>query len=188
MTHIVDANAHVMAADVGGAVASLGEARDPHEATAEELLAYMRQAGVHQAVIVPHPPGSSDNSYCIEAAQRYPESFVAIGKIDVADPEAVARLNQLVEEPGIGGLRFELRDGRDPSEWLEAPEIIPLWEGAARRPVSVYCHPSAGRTSYRPFGECSNASRPSRWSFCTAWPRSLSRTAPPINKRAISSR
>ncbi len=149
MAHVVDANAHVMAADVGDAVPPPGEARDSHEATAEELLAHMRQAGVHQAVIVPHPPGSYDNGYCIEAAQRYPESFVAIGKIDVADPEAVAKLNQLVEQPGIGGLRFELRDGRDPSEWLDAPETIPLWEAAARRSVSVSL-PSVRRSDQLP--------------------------------------
>lgn len=149
MAHVVDANAHVMAADGGGSAASAGEARDPHEATAEELLAYMHEAGVHQAVIVPHPPGSYDNSYCIEAAQRYPESFVAIGKIDVADQEAIARLRQLVEQPGIGGLRFELRDGRDRSEWLDAPETIPLWEGAARRPVSVSL-PSVRRSDQLP--------------------------------------
>ncbi len=142
MAYVVDGNAHVMPA-------SAEEATAREDATAEELLGYMRQAGVQQALLVPHPPSNYDNGYCIECARRYPESFAAVGKINMADQEPGAALPGLVKQPGTAGLRLDAPGGGDPSEWLEAPRTTPIWEAAQRGqlPVSL---PSVRRLDQLP--------------------------------------
>lgn len=130
MAHVVDGNAHVMPADALQATAR-------EDATAEELLGYMRQAGVQQALLVPHPPSNYDKGYCLECARRYPESFAAVGKINMPDQEPGAALPGLVEQPGIAGLRLDVPGGGDPSEWLDAPKATPIWEEAGRKQLPV---------------------------------------------------
>lgn len=138
MAYVVDTNVHVLAADTAGRPVPSPTGNVPAwaaGATAEDLLGFMRPAGVDHALVV--PSGDYDNTYTLDSAQRYPESFTAIGKIDVTDPGAPALLEWLADQRGIGGLRFEAPEGRESAEWLEAPETIVLWEQAAKRGMSV---------------------------------------------------
>jgi L-fuconolactonase len=138
MGHIVDASVHIFPVDAQGRTVPPASGSVPagaEGATAEELLGHMRQAGVHQALLV--PPTGYDNSYFIETAQRYPASFSAIGRIDVDDPDAGSTLDWLTAQPGICGVRFEPRNGRQSADWLDAPQTIPLWQEAARKHISV---------------------------------------------------
>jgi predicted TIM-barrel fold metal-dependent hydrolase len=98
----------------------------------------MAQAGVGHTLVV--ATGTYDDSYIRESARRYPGSFTAIAKLDMADPDALAELSRLGSQPEIGGVRFEWRgDNADPADWLDAPQSLSLWEQAdkSRIPVSV---------------------------------------------------
>jgi L-fuconolactonase len=132
--YVVDANAHVVRAEP---VPPGFEAPEREDATAEELLSYMRQASVQQALLVPHPQSSYDNTYCTEAAQRYPDAFVAVGKIDAVDPEAAAVARRLVEQSHVGGLRLDASGREDPLEWLAAPRTLAIWEIASLEGLSI---------------------------------------------------
>jgi predicted TIM-barrel fold metal-dependent hydrolase len=96
----------------------------------------MRQAGIDHTLAV--ATGTYGDSYVLASAQRYPDSFTAIGKIDVGDAKAGAALSRLVAEPGIGGVRFERRgEGVDPTQWLDAAQTRPLWEMALKNEIRV---------------------------------------------------
>ena len=143
MAYVVDANVHVIAAGrrrypVAPLRGKLPAWAGGAHSTAEAFLEHMRIAGVHQAALA-HPASvyGYDNSCCLDSASRYPESFVALGAIDVADQEAGAALRWLVEQRGLGAIRFERRDARDPSEWLDAPATMSLWQEAARHRTCV---------------------------------------------------
>jgi len=138
MSYVLDTNVHVLAADPAGRPIPSPSGRAPDwaaGATAEDVLGFMRQARVDHALVV--PSGDYDNAYTVDAAYRYPESFTAVGKIDVTDPSAQALLTWLVQQPGIGGLRFEAPDGRESSKWLEAPATLALWHEAEENGMSV---------------------------------------------------
>src|SRR5205814_2463112 len=126
---------------------------DPPEGedvTAEELLGFMRQADVQQALLVPHPQSSYDNSYCIESAQRYPDSFVAIGKIDGADSDAGAIAMSLADQRRVGGLRIDARGRRDPLEWLSAAPTVSIWRVAALSGLTISLPPCGAWTICHP--------------------------------------
>jgi predicted TIM-barrel fold metal-dependent hydrolase len=132
--YVVDANAHVVRAEP---VPPGFEAPEREDATAEELLAYMRQAGVQQALLVPHPQSSYDNTYCIETAQRYPDAFVAVGKIDAVDPDVATGARRLIEQSHVVGLRLDASGREDPLEWLAAPQTASIWEIASSEGLSI---------------------------------------------------
>jgi len=138
VAYIVDTNVHVLAADADGRPVPSPSGNVPTwapGATAEDLRGFMEQAGVDHALVV--PSGDYDNSYTLASAQRYPESFTAVGKIDVTDPEAGTLLEWLSGQPGIGGLRFEAPEGRESADWLEAPATLALWQQAAATGMCV---------------------------------------------------
>lgn len=143
MAYVVDANVHLIAADrreypVAPSDGKLPAWAEGEGSTAEAFLQHMRQADVHQALLA-HPTSvyGYDNSYCLDSAERYPQSFIALGAIDVSDPEAAATLGRLVDQRGIRGIRLEPRDARQPSEWLAAPGTMSLWQEAAKNGVCV---------------------------------------------------
>lgn len=77
------------------------------EYTAQELLLDMDAAGVDAAVLI--PPGAFEdyrNELAIEAVRRAPARFAAMGQVDFRQPQAAERLEQLIEEPALSGMRF----------------------------------------------------------------------------------
>jgi hypothetical protein len=139
MAYVADANMHLLDVDPRGNPVPPPTGNVPswwEGATAEQVREHMRQAGIDHALAV--ATGSYDDGYVAASAQRYPDTFTAIGKLDVSDPEALAKLGRLIELPGIGGVRFEHRgDGSDPSEWLDDPQTRPLWAEAVRKNMRV---------------------------------------------------
>jgi len=137
--YVVDTNVHLLAVDPHGHPVPPPTGNVPtwwEGATAEQVRGHMRHAGIDHALVV--ATGSYDDSYCVTSAQRYPDSFTAIGKIDVSNPEAGAALGRLAGQSGVGGIRFEWRaEGADPSDWLDAPEVLPLWDEAAKKNIRV---------------------------------------------------
>lgn len=139
VAYVVDTNVHLLAVDSEGHPVPPPTGNTPtwwEGATAEQVRGHMRQAGIDHALVV--ATGSYDDSYVLASAERYPDAYTAIGKLDVSEPDAATRLGQLVEQPGIGGVRFEHRgEESDPSNWLDDPQTRPLWEEAVRKDIRV---------------------------------------------------
>ena len=143
MAYVVDTNVHVFATDqerypLAPSSGKLPPWAEGTHLTAEELLDHMQQAGIHQATLV-HSSAlyGFDNSYCLDSAERYPESFVSIGAIDVGDDAAGETLSYFADKRAISGVRFERKDGKDAAEWLNSPATTALWELAAKKHISV---------------------------------------------------
>ncbi len=63
-----------------------------NEASVEMLLAVMDAAGVEGAVLVQPTPYGWDNSYLLDAAERYPDRFRCVCLVDPLDESRSAKL------------------------------------------------------------------------------------------------
>ena len=72
---------------------------------AGELLAEMKTAGVHRAVLVPLTANGDSDPTCRQASQSHPQQFSAMGACDLAAPRQII----LSVAQGTVGLRFNLR-------------------------------------------------------------------------------
>ena len=78
--------------------------RDP-PLGAGELLAEMDSAGVYRAILVPPSWDGGRNDLCLEAAQKYPDRFGVMGRLDVNAPGARERIAGWCAQRGMFGLR-----------------------------------------------------------------------------------
>jgi L-fuconolactonase len=117
---------------------ALANCPDPpsHEYSAEFLLAEMKTWGVDHVVISHVCYYGMDNRYPSYMVKRYPKEFAAIGLLvgyrlhPPADPANALRLERLVKDDGLVGLR--LSPIYDPNVvWLNDRVCDPLWKKAA---------------------------------------------------------
>jgi len=98
--------------------------------TVETLVAQMDAAGVDKAAVVHSSTTYGfDNSYVVDACNRFPDRLLAVGSIDVRAPDAPAVLREWVSK-GLGGLRIFTGGSTkdfDPSE-LEDEAAFPAWK------------------------------------------------------------
>ena len=98
--------------------------------TVEALIAAMDAAGVAKAAVVHSSTTYGfDNAYVVDGCNRYPDRLVAVGSVDVLEPDAVDTIKTWVEK-GLKGLRLFTGGSTkdfDPSE-LEDPRAIPAWK------------------------------------------------------------
>lgn len=96
----------------------------------ETLVAAMDEAGVDKAAVVHSSTTYGfDNSYVVDACNRYPDRLIAVGSVDVRAPDAVATIKAWTDK-GLAGLRIFTGGSTkdfDPSE-LEDPSAYPAWE------------------------------------------------------------
>src|SRR5690349_24933100 len=93
---IVDAQVHIWAANSPERPWPKGrhDAHKPQPITAEDMLRDMKTAGVDRAVLVPPSWEGEYNDVCLAAAQKYPDKFAVMGRVDPELPEsrkAIAR-------------------------------------------------------------------------------------------------
>ncbi|MFN7920075.1 MAG: amidohydrolase family protein [Bryobacteraceae bacterium] len=106
-----------------------------HEYSAEFLLSEMRTYRVDSVVISHVCYYGYDNSYPAWCVKTYPGKFAAIGLLvghrlhSPADPENPARLEKLIKEDGLIGLRLSPIYNRE-TVWLNDPACYPLWKKA----------------------------------------------------------
>lgn len=77
-----------------------------------DVQAVMQRAGVERAVLVQHL-GEYDHSYLESVVKAHPDTFKAVGLVDVNDPEWEAALDALLASGQFAGLRLSegmLRD------------------------------------------------------------------------------
>ena len=98
--------------------------------TVETLIAQMDEAGVDKAAVVHSSTTYGfDNSYVVDACNRYPDRLLAVGSVDVLAPDAVGVIRGWVDK-GLGGLRVFTGGSTkefDPSE-LDDPRAYSAWE------------------------------------------------------------
>jgi len=98
--------------------------------TVATLIAAMDEAGVDKAAVVHSSTTYGfDNSYVVDACNQYPDRLIAVGSVDVLQPDACDVIRQWVDR-GLRGLRLFTGGSTkefDPSE-LDDPRAFPAWE------------------------------------------------------------
>ena len=103
---IIDSQVHIWRGDAHDATRA---PTDPHLTTPfgyEDLLGLMKGAGVDGAVLVPPGWAGGRPEFALEAARRYPDRFVVMGRIAHDDPAGAAKLARWKEPFGMMGLRL----------------------------------------------------------------------------------
>jgi len=103
--------------------------------TAEALIADMATHGISHAVMSQARYHGKDNSYLIDSIRKYPDKIagqgllIGLGLYSPEDPENPARLETLMKEGRLSGLR--LSPIYEPQQtWLNSRETFPLWRKA----------------------------------------------------------
>jgi L-fuconolactonase len=138
MASIVDIHPHIISDDIDRyPLAPLfGKRSDwskERPSTVESLITAMDEAGVAKAAVVHSSTTYGfDNSYVIDGCAKYADRLVAVGSVDVLQPDAPATIRACVER-GLAGLRLFTGGSTkefDPSE-LEDERAYPAWEVCA---------------------------------------------------------
>ena len=107
--------------------------------TVETLIAAMDEAGVAKAAVVHSSTTYGfDNSYVVDGCAKYPDRLVAVGSVDVLQPDAPETIRKWVDR-GLAGLRLFTGGSTkefDPSE-LDDPRSFPAWELCAELGLSM---------------------------------------------------
>jgi L-fuconolactonase len=149
MTPLVDANLHVVAPPGERARFPLAPHADEtadHEATGiDELAEVMDGAGVGQALLFSSRHHGLDNSYCAEAAARYPARFAGVANIDITRPGALDDVRHWIDGRGMRGVRLWggnsfFTDRRAAATWLGDRQLDPLWETLRSRGIPCNAH------------------------------------------------
>ncbi|HZT30681.1 MAG TPA: amidohydrolase family protein [Bryobacteraceae bacterium] len=106
-----------------------------YDYSAEYLLSEMHTWRVDHVVISHVCYYGRDNSYPSYCVKKYPGKFAAIGLLvghrlySPSDPENAGRLERLIREDGLVGLRLSPIYNRE-VVWLNDPVCYPLWKKA----------------------------------------------------------
>jgi len=107
--------------------------------TVETLIAAMDEAGVAKAAVVHSSTTYGfDNSYVVDGCAKYSDRLVAVGSVDVLQPDAPKVIRDWVAR-GLAGLRLFTGGSTkefDPSE-LEDPMSFPSWELCSELGISM---------------------------------------------------
>jgi predicted TIM-barrel fold metal-dependent hydrolase len=135
MTSIVDIHPHIISDDETRYPPAplFGKRSDwsqERPTTVETLIAAMDEAGVAKAAVVHSSTTYGfDNSYVVDGCAKYADRLVAIGSVDVLQPDAPGRIREWVGRC-LAGLRLFTGGSTkefDPSE-LDDPRSFPAWE------------------------------------------------------------
>jgi predicted TIM-barrel fold metal-dependent hydrolase len=141
---IVDIHPHIISDDenryppapLGGKRSDWSKERPT---TVETLIAAMDEAGVAKAAVVHSSTTYGfDNRYVVDSCARFPDRLVAVGSVDIVQPDAVERIREWVKS-GLAGLRLFTGGSTkafDPSE-LEDTRAYPAWELCAELGLSM---------------------------------------------------
>ena len=135
MATFVDIHPHIISDDesrypVAPLFGKRSEWSQERPTTVETLIAAMDEAGVSKAAVVHSSTTYGfDNSYVVDGCAQYPDRLVAVGSVDVLQPDAPATIRAWMAR-GLAGLRLFTGGSTkdfDPSE-LDDPRSFPSWE------------------------------------------------------------
>ena len=111
----------------------------PHRAepiSADEMIAMMDAAGVARAVIVPPSPVGDRNDTALEAAARYPERFLVMGRFDPTAPGARDALQSWRVQPHMAGIRMTFHKAPW-NAWLDDGTVDWFWAECERLAIPI---------------------------------------------------
>ncbi|MBI1684304.1 amidohydrolase family protein [Caulobacter hibisci] len=135
MSSVIDIHPHVISDDEGRYPPAplFGKRSDwsqERPCVVETLIAAMDEAGVAKAAVVHSSTTYGfDNSYVVDACNRYADRLIAVGSVDVRAPDAVETIKAWTDK-GLAGLRIFTGGSTkdfDPTE-LEDERAWPAWE------------------------------------------------------------
>jgi len=135
MAKFVDIHPHIISPDtdrypIAPLFGKRSEWSKERPSTVETLIAAMDEAGVDKAAVVHSSTTYGfDNSYVVDGCAQYPDRLVAVGSVDVTQPNASDTIHQWVAR-GLAGLRLFTGGSTkafDPTE-LEDERAYPSWE------------------------------------------------------------
>ena len=117
--------------------------------TPETVLATWSQSGVIGGAGVQYNTVyKTDNRYVMDVSDRYPDRISSVVILRAPDPETPERLERMIVERGVVGLRLygkQTPDGETP--WLDSPEALRTWEVADRHGINMVLMYSPQSTS-----------------------------------------
>jgi predicted TIM-barrel fold metal-dependent hydrolase len=142
---IVDSQVHIWAAETperpwpAAADGMRPAAHRPTPITAESLLGEMQAAGVDRCIVVPPSWEGDRNDVVAAAAQRYPDRYRYIGRLDLKSPDARGWIANWRQNTGMLGLQLTFQA---PLFWqpLVDGELDSVWPAAeqAGLPLTIY--------------------------------------------------
>lgn len=135
MAEFVDIHPHIISPDtekypIAPLFGKRSEWSKERPSTVETLIAAMDEAGVQKAAVVHSSTTYGfDNSYVVDGCAQYPDRLVAVGSVDVTQPDAPKVIRDWVAR-GLAGLRLFTGGSTkafDPTE-LEDERAYPSWE------------------------------------------------------------
>ena len=133
---IVDSHLHIWSQDEDRFPPSPDAAGPTWDASIETLTRYMDRHGVELAVAINPRLYLQDHRYLLDAAGRFPDRVIPVGKVHADDPAAVGLLHELADEHGIRGIRLVWYDGPT-STWPADPAVEPVWRACADLGITI---------------------------------------------------
>jgi len=131
---IVDPHVHIWKNDPAYPWAQETTNPPAEDRTPEMLLEQMAAHGVEKTVLVQVIYYRWDNRYVADTIARYPDKFMAVGRVNPLDPAAPDHLSKWVEERGLHGVR--LSPSTDASgDWFKGPLMPPIFARAQQLKV-----------------------------------------------------
>ena len=112
--------------------------------TAEMLLENMAANGVEKTVLVQVIHYRWDNSYAAHVIKKYPDKFMAVGRINPEDPAAPDHMSMWHEEHGIHGFRLS-PSAEAAGDWFAGPLMPPIFARAQQLGVPMLLLTRASR-------------------------------------------
>jgi predicted TIM-barrel fold metal-dependent hydrolase len=143
---IFDTHAHVLSADLAAYPYSplRGGTRPPVPPMVfpvERLIEDLDRQGVDRACLVQRATlYGYDNSYLLAAAASAPDRFVPVVVLDAEDPQSPEKLERLLGEHSIAGLRLVApKLSEHDVDWLASPQALAFWRAVEKHglPVAV---------------------------------------------------
>lgn len=141
---IVDTHPHLLADDEEKyPVRPLGGVRSKWSEgvtlTAEEFLRLLDDAGVEKSTLVQASTvHGTDNSYCADSVEKYPNRFAGVACIDAGEADAPDQLTYWISERGMHGMRLFVAGSTidDPAQ-IDDPSTFPTWDRARSLGIPV---------------------------------------------------
>ena len=136
----IDAHSHIWTRDVekfplekSQTVADL----DPPSFTAEELIKVATPEDVDRVVLIQHHLYHGwDNSYLIDAAERYPRKFRVVGMVDDTAPHPDVVMRKLLSRRVMA---FRITSWIRKEKWLDGPGMAAMWKCSAETRQAMCC-------------------------------------------------
>lgn len=146
---IFDAHAHVFTSDDQLYPMDTRNAREGEDnlrrriaaepMTGEHLLQQWEATGIIGGAAVQYNTiYKKDNRYLLDMADAYPDRFSAVVMLDAQDPETPARIDRMVADHAIVGLRlFGYPEQNGSYPWLDSEAALKSWQAADRHGLTM---------------------------------------------------